>query len=112
MLYKTSHVFALPTLFEGMPTVVLEAMAKKMPIIVTDVGATLELVNNANGYIIEKKSVQSLYDALLNFHQLSEIDKTGLAEASYKRVKENFTWPVIAQKHIDLFNKIAKNINA
>jgi len=112
MLYKTSHVFVLPTLFEGMPTVVLEAMAKKMPIIVTDVGATLELVDNSNGFIIDKSSVQSLYDSLIKFHQLSEIDKSSLAEASYKRVKENFTWPVIAQKHIDLFNKIASSLNA
>ena len=112
MLYKTSHVFVLPTLFEGMPTVVLEAMAKKMPIIVTDVGATLELVDKSNGIIIEKKSVESLFDALKMFHQLPESVKTNLAEASYKRVKDNFTWPVIAQKHIDLFNQIAKKINA
>ncbi|MBT8196056.1 MAG: glycosyltransferase, partial [Bacteroidia bacterium] len=98
--------------FEGMPTVVLEAMAKKMPIIVTDVGATLELVDMNNGYIIDKKSVQSLFDALQAFHQLPKNNKTQLAEASYNRVKENFTWPVIAQKHIDLFKQIAQSTNA
>lgn len=112
MLYKTSHVFVLPTLFEGMPTVVLEAMAKKMPIIVTDVGATLEMVDSTNGYIIEKESVQSLYDALISFSKLTESEKTKLADASYNRLRNNFTWPVIAQKHIDLFNKLAKKIHA
>lgn len=111
-LYKTSHIFVLPTLFEGMPTVILEAMGKKMPIIVTDVGATLELVNSSNGFIIEKRNVQSLFDALMTFHRLSESEKTNMAEASYLKVKENFTWPVISKKHIELFKHINATINA
>ncbi|MFT5618952.1 MAG: glycosyltransferase involved in cell wall biosynthesis, partial [Arenicella sp.] len=41
-LYADCSVFVFPTLFEGMPTVVLEAMALSLPIIVTDVGATKE----------------------------------------------------------------------
>src|SRR6185436_12668093 len=69
-LYKESDVFVLPTLFEGMPTVVLEAMAYGLPIIVTDTGATRQLVDDTNGFIVEKKSVESLKSAILKYAAL------------------------------------------
>ncbi len=105
-LYRTNDVFVLPTLFEGMPTVVLEAMAHGMPIIVTDVGATLEMVDNTNGYIIEKNNVASLKQAILKYNSLSAADKKSLSLASYSRVKNNFTWDIVAEKHARLFETV------
>jgi glycosyltransferase involved in cell wall biosynthesis len=105
-LYKTNDVFVLPTLFEGMPTVVLEAMAYGMPVIVTDTGATTEMVNVENGYIIDKKSVDSLKNAILDFYNLDAGKRKQLSESSYSKVKNNFTWKIVSDKHIDLFHKI------
>jgi glycosyltransferase involved in cell wall biosynthesis len=102
-LYKQNDLFVLPTFFEGMPTVVLEAMSYGMPIIVTDTGATTDLVNDSNGYIIEKADVKSLKNALLNFYQLDDAKKKMLSINSYNKVKDNFTWKVVAQKHYELF---------
>src|SRR5690606_26467654 len=45
-LYTACDALVLPTRFEGMPTVVLEAMARARPIIVSDVGACAGLVEN------------------------------------------------------------------
>ncbi|MGV2336128.1 MAG UNVERIFIED_CONTAM: glycosyltransferase family 4 protein [Planctomycetaceae bacterium] len=50
-------MFVFPTRFEGMPTVVLEAMAAAMPIIVSETGATGEFVSSDNGYLIKKKTM-------------------------------------------------------
>lgn len=102
-LYKESDMFVLPTLFEGMPTVILEAMGYGLPIIVTDTGATKQLVDGNNGYIIEKKSVASLKAAILNYAALSVQEKQKLSEASYSKMKNNFTWPKVAIQHYDLF---------
>jgi glycosyltransferase involved in cell wall biosynthesis len=105
-LYRECDVFVLPTLFEGMPTVVLEAMSYSLPIIVTDTGATTEMVDQQNGYIIEKSSVISLKDAISQYFVLNENMRKRLSEKSYQRVQENFTWPVIARKHLELFRKL------
>ena len=102
-LYKTNDVFVLPTLFEGMPTVVLEAMCYSMPVIVTDVGATRELVDDKNGFIIEKNDVQSLKHALIKYFNSSPVERKMLADHAYLKVKDNFTWPVVAEKHKKLF---------
>lgn len=106
-LYRECDVFVLPTLFEGMPTVVLEAMSYLLPIIVTDTGATTVMVDHQNGYIIEKSDVRSLKDAISMFFILPEDSRKRLAEKSYQRVQENFTWEVIAKKHLDLFNNLS-----
>lgn len=109
-LYRSNDVFVLPTLFEGMPTVVLEAMAHGMPIIVTDVGATLMMVDSANGWIIEKQNVASLVNSIKRYLQLTEADRRQLSDNSYKKVKSQFTWDIVAQKHADLFRETSANL--
>lgn len=105
-LYKTNHLFVFPTLFEGMPTVVLEAMSYGMPVIVSDVGATAELVDAANGYLIEKNNVDALINAVVDFLKLPDADKKQLSINSYRKVRENFTWEAIAQRHVELFKSL------
>lgn len=107
-LYRSDDVFVLPTLFEGMPTVVLEAMANGMPIIVTDVGATKEMVDSSNGYIIEKNDVQSLKKAILHYYNLTPEEKNKLSDNSWTKVAENFSWKMVAEKHYNLFKRLLK----
>ncbi len=103
-LYQQNDLFVFPTRFEGMPTVVLEAMAAGMPVIVSDTGATAELVNSDNGYLIEKNNIRSLKWAIQRFYQLSPEERHLLSENSYKKVHERFTWQKVARMHLDLFH--------
>jgi len=109
-LYRENDLFVFPTLFEGMPTVVLEAMMGGMPIVVSDTGATCELVNSQNGYLIESNNVRSLKWGIQSFYQLTPSERLELSEASYSRVMEKFTWPAVAQKHIELFNSFRNSV--
>lgn len=104
-LYRTSDLFVLPTLFEGMPTVVLEAMSWQLPIIVSDVGATAEQVSAANGYLIQPGNADELTNSLLKFLELAPEQKESMGLASYELVKEKFTWEVISRKHLQLFER-------
>lgn len=102
-LYQENDLFVLPTLYEGMPTVILEAMSYGMPIIVTDTGATTELVDHTNGFIIEKNNPSALKNAIKRFYQFELEKRKALSERSVIRVEESFTWNVVAQKHFELF---------
>ncbi len=103
-LYLENDLFVFPTLFEGMPTVVLEAMAGGMPIVVSDTGATSELVNSGNGFLIEKNNIRSLKSAIQQFFQLRPEQRKMLSINSYEKVCARFTWPVVAKQHAELFN--------
>jgi glycosyltransferase involved in cell wall biosynthesis len=108
-LYNSNDLFVLPTLFEGMPTVVLEAMSRKMPVIVSNVGATSELVDETNGYLIKKNSVKALKEAIISFYELPQDEKLKMSECSFKKVADNFTWQKVAEKHLELFRSLKEN---
>lgn len=99
-LYLKNDLFVFPTLFEGMPTVILEAMSFGMPIISTNVGAVSELVNVNNGYLIEANDVFLLKNAILDFKKLPLDKKKEMSSNSYRIVNSNFTWEKVANKTI------------
>ncbi len=102
-LYKTSDAFVFPTQFEGMPTVILEAMSYSMPIIVSDVGATKELVDDSNGFILNNKQDHTeLADLIVKFYNLSKEEKIALSNRSYEKVRDHFTWAQTSDKTLEV----------
>jgi glycosyltransferase involved in cell wall biosynthesis len=109
--YADADAFVFPTLFEGMPTVVLESMRNYLPIIVSDTGATGELVNSENGYLIEAGNVDSLKKAIVDYFECSAAKKDEMSRQSFDRFNSNFTWEKVALKHLEVFEKLAKELS-
>ena len=66
-LLQTADVLVLPSLWEGMPNVVLEAMAANRPVIATSVEGTNELVvPGETGWLVPPNNPGSLARALLS----------------------------------------------
>ena len=63
-LYVASDVVAVSSRQEGGPKAVLEAMAVGVPIVSTRVGQAQELIDGANGCLVEVEDVEALADAL------------------------------------------------
>ena len=58
-------IFVLPSVKEGFPWALLEAMSAKLPVIATTVGANPEIIENKkNGLLVAPRSPQDLADAL------------------------------------------------
>jgi glycosyltransferase involved in cell wall biosynthesis len=75
-LLKTFDIFVLPSLYEGLPNVVLEAMATGLPVVATAVDGTAELiVNDQTGFLIPPK----------NPHELSEKISHLLADSNRRQ---------------------------
>ena len=55
-----ADVFVLPSLWEGMSLMLLEAMAGGLPIVATDVSGSRELVSGANGFLVPPKDSDAL----------------------------------------------------
>jgi glycosyltransferase involved in cell wall biosynthesis len=104
--YGQCHALVLPTRFEGMPTVVLEAMAAARPVLVSHVGATAELVNMHNGYLLPPGDVQALYDAVMAFAQRPASVRQAMGRYGRARVMERFTWPVVAEQVLGLCTQV------
>lgn len=64
-LLALSHIFALPTFFEGMCNAIMEAMASKLPVVTTDIPENQELVTHEKtGLLCPVKDTERLADAL------------------------------------------------
>lgn len=63
-LHRISNVFVLSSAYEGLPLVVLEALASGTPVVTTRCGETPKLLATDNGVICEVRSPECLADAL------------------------------------------------
>ena len=57
-------VFCLPSLREGFPNVVLEALFSGRPVVASRVGGIPEMVNETNGFLVEPRDPEALANAL------------------------------------------------
>jgi glycosyltransferase involved in cell wall biosynthesis len=105
--YKECHALILPTRFEGMPTVVLEAMAHARPILVSDVGATAELVDGSNGWLLPKGDVDALVAAIKDFVQVKDqAQRKAMGLRGHQRALQGHQWPVVAGSFLELARKV------
>jgi len=90
-LLKTADVLVLPSLWEGMPNIVLEAMAAGLPVVVSRVEGTEELIrDHETGVLVPPGSVVDLeqqIEAVLNDPGLS----SRLRTTAQLAVQERFT---------------------
>ncbi|MBB04269.1 MAG: hypothetical protein CML03_01895 [Pseudooceanicola sp.] len=93
-----------PSYAEGMPTVILEAMARGLAVIATDVGATREIVGEDNGILLPDARPSVIEDALRTFVSWSDDALEQKQQASRGRAS-NYTWDVVAIRTINAIQR-------
>jgi glycosyltransferase involved in cell wall biosynthesis len=90
--FAQMHVFTLPSLFgEGLPMVVLEAMAAGLPVVGTRVEGIPQLVRDGrDGLIVEPGDSQSLANALLRIAR-RELNVEAMGDSGQQRQRKNFS---------------------
>jgi glycosyltransferase involved in cell wall biosynthesis len=101
-LYQSAHCVVNPSHYEGMPNVVLEAMACGVPVIVSDVAGNRDVVDEGvNGWIVEHDSRDALVDAMARALR----DPDGLAAMGGRArriVAERYSWDATTSRFIGL----------
>lgn len=91
-------VLVLPSHAEGMPNVILEAMARGCAIIATNVGAVSMMVSEENGVLIEPGNKDNLVKSLRTLIEMSDDELLGKREASRRLISQKFLWSHIARQ--------------
>jgi glycosyltransferase involved in cell wall biosynthesis len=87
-----ADMFVLPSLYEGMSHVLLEAMACKTPVIATNVCGNKEIVEHkSNGILVKPKNTNELQKAIINLLQ-NKKTASKYAETAYDAVSKKNNW--------------------
>lgn len=106
-IYNKSDALLLPSTYEGLPNVVLEGMACKLPILMSKVSDYDLLVkNNQNGFLFDPISSKEMSNTLEKFIRLEPKKKKSMGDISYKILNKNFSNENFVKKYMTLFEEI------
>jgi glycosyltransferase involved in cell wall biosynthesis len=94
-VYQAHDIFVFPSLVEGMPLTLLEAMATRMPVVTTNTCGMADVVEDGfNGLLVPPSDGTRLADAVGRLCESSELrERLGLAG---QQTAKRFTWTRVA----------------
>jgi len=108
-LMVSSKIFVLPSRWEGLPMVILEAMSRGMSIIATKVGGIPELIENGKeGILISPEDSETLARAISSLLKNEELQEK-LSQAAYEKVRENYSIETYSAKMLDFYGLLVNN---
>src|SRR6266478_2272382 len=101
-LYAEHDVLLFPSMVEGLPLVLLEAMATGMPVITTDTCGMADVVeHDFNGLLIPPADAAAMQEVILRFAHSAKLRKK-LGEAARETMKR-YTWERAARRLEELY---------
>lgn len=105
-IFSAIDIFVLPSLIEGLPMVLLEAMASKKPVVATKAGDIPAVItHNESGLLIESGDTEQMKNALTYF--LIDRKKLSLiAEKGFEIVKNGYSSERMAKEYIEVYRSL------
>ena len=102
---ESSSAFVLPSHSEGLPMAALEAMAHQLPCLLSSACNLPEAFASGAALQAEPDPV-ALAASLRQLFALSPVDRAAMGAAGQALVRERFSWPVVAQRTLELYRWI------
>lgn len=98
---RDTDIFILPSIYEGMPMTLIEAMGTACPIIASNVGGIPNMIDNSSGVLI-KPDVIGIKSAILDL-LTNKLKRETIAKNALKK-SESFSSKNMAKEYIRLYN--------
>ena len=106
-LFAIMDVFVNSSLWEGLPTVMLESMAASVPIVATQVSGNVELIQHQQtGLLVPASDQEQLAQAIIFILTAPPDTVSHLCKSAHKFVQEYFSIITVAQQHKDIYTDV------
>ena len=107
-LYQAADVFCLPSIYEGTPNVICEAMSCGLPILCSDVCDNSRIVQDGvNGLLFNPLDPADIADTIKKFIILDSSKKKAMGLASRKRALDLFSKELFVRQYVELLESKA-----
>jgi glycosyltransferase involved in cell wall biosynthesis len=97
--FSKSHALVLPSYREGVPNVIMEALATGTPVVATSVGGIPEVIKNEiNGILLEDYQPNTIYQGIRS------LMKEAWSSDDILKSVESYTWENTSEQFLDTFN--------
>jgi glycosyltransferase involved in cell wall biosynthesis len=105
---QAADFFVFPTEDDALPSSLIEAMACRLPVVTTPVGAMKSIIiSGQNGIIVSPKNFDQLYDALELVIKEPELGFE-MGRAGWHTVQENYSAKITTKKYVELFTLLTR----
>lgn len=101
-LLNKAHCFLMPSLWEGLPIVILEAGASSLPIVSTPVGSIPSLLNKDNAYLVELNNFKNEIIHILENQELAKEKGKKLLE----KINKTYSIEHIIYEHEKIYKEL------
>lgn len=104
---RYADLFMLISDYEGLPMVIIEALACGVPVIASKVGGVTELLNGKNGFALENNA-DIMASKVKEFMSLDKKFQKGISDNALMTYNKFFTVDKMTDGYLNIYNRIAK----
>lgn len=107
-VFDWADIMVLPSRFEGLPLVIIDAMSCGVPVVSTNVGAISEIIEHEKtGFLLEENDFVSQAGDILSSFDANNKLLQNIARNALEAAR-NFSWEERSKKFVDLLNSNTK----
>jgi len=108
-LMRSSKIFVLPSRWEGLPMVILEAMANKVPVVATSVGGICEIISDgATSLLVKPDDPEELAEKIKVLLDDPSLRKR-LSISAFEKVKSEYSIKEYCTNMLRLYDEVLKS---
>ena len=105
-LLTAADAVVMPSLWEGLPLTLLEALARGRPVVASATGGIPEVIEDrVSGRLVPPGDVAALAEALEWLHRRADL-AAALGREGAARVRESFTWERVVQSFEEVYDEV------
>jgi glycosyltransferase involved in cell wall biosynthesis len=104
-----ADIFVLPSLFEGRPNALLEALQSQLPVVGTNIAGIRELVQDGvNGFLVPQRDPETLAESILKLYSSEDLRKR-MGKAGRESIRaRGLTWENCADRYYGLYKHLLR----